>query len=142
MPFEVEHAIEIPVGEFLRAKLSELEHVVIPYVDKKTNENKTFGKLNWKFEITQQGEFTGKDVRGETSDDLTDSPYNKFRQWAESLLGRQLGVGQVLQESDLEGLSGLITVKREQDRKDPSKFWTRVDDVIPLDPSADDEPPF
>lgn len=142
MAFQVEHQIEIPEGPFLRSKLEKLEVATIPYTDKKTGERKEFSKLNWTFEITEQGEFHGKTVKGESPAFLSDSPHNRFRNWAEALLQRPLDVGQVLNESDLEGLSAYITVKYESDRNDSSKKWARVDDVIPLDPGASDEPPF
>lgn len=143
MAFTVEHQVEIPTGEFLRARLKSLEVATVPYNDKKTGESKTFQKLNWIFEITEQGDFHGKEVRAETNAYLSDSPYNQFRLWAEALLQRPLDLGVVLNESDLVGLGAVITCKREQDRRDSSKFWVRVDDVIPLDDSfGSDEPPF
>jgi hypothetical protein len=143
MPFEVQHQVEIPANTFMRAKLNKLDVASIQYVDKKTGEQKSFDKLNWIFEITEQGEFTGKDVRAETSAYLSDHPENKFRQWSEALLQRPLDLGQVLNEADLEGLSGLIMVSYVEDRKDPSKKWPRVTDVIPLDPSTGfNEAPF
>ena len=141
MPFEVEHQVEIPIDVFLRAKLKELEVAEVPYTDKKTGERKTFKKLNWVFEILENGEFWGKTVRAETPAYLSDGPNNQFRLWAEALLKRELDLGQVLNESDLVGLQGLIVCKREQDRKDENKYWTRVADVIPADPAGDD-PPF
>lgn len=141
MAFEVQHQVDLPTGTFLRARLTELEVKTVPYVDKKTGENKEFTKLNWIFEITEAGEFFGKKVRAETSAYLSDSPYNTFRNWAEALLRRPLDLGQVLNETDLIGLSALITVKYEEDRRDSSKKWARVEDVIPMDP-AGDEPPF
>lgn len=144
MPFEVQHQVTFPANTFLRASLKDLEvRTIGPFPDKKTGEMKTFDKLNWIFEITEQGEFLGKEVRAETSAFLSDDPRNQFRNWAESLLQRPLDLGQVLNESDLVGLSGLITVKYVEDRQDSSKFWARVDDVIPLDPASSyDEPPF
>jgi hypothetical protein len=144
MAFEVQHQVELPTNTFLRAKLKELEVKKVGYADKKTGEQKEFTKLNWLFEITQDGEYFGKTVRAETSAYLSDSPYNNFRLWAEALLQRPLDLGQVLNETDLIGLSALITIKFEEDRRDSSKKFARVEDVIPLDPGSvmDSEPPF
>lgn len=142
MPFEVQKSVEIPENTLLRARLKSLEVVTVPYVDKKTNEAKEFTKLNWVFEITQDGEYLGKDVRAETSAFLSDHPENKFRLWSEALLQRPLDLGQVLNEQDLVGLSALITVHYQPDRKDPEKKWRRVEDVISLGGSAYEEPPF
>ena len=142
-PFEVQHQVTLPTGTFLLAQLKELEVRNIPYNDKKTGERKSFDKLNWVFEIKEQGEFNGKEVRAETSAFLSDDPYNQFRNYAEALLQRPLDLGQVLHEGDLVGLSALITVKFEEDRRDSSKVWPRVDAVIPLDPAtASSQPPF
>jgi hypothetical protein len=140
MAFEVQHQVELPTNTFLRAKLKELEVKEIP----KRDGSGTFNKLNWVFEITQDGEYFGKTVRAETSAYLSDSPYNTFRTWAESLLQRPLDLGQVLNETDLIGLSALITVKYEEDRRDANKKWARVEDVIPLDPASAQygQPPF
>lgn len=146
MAFEVQHQVDLPIETLLMARLKELEHKVIPYTDKKTGEQKTFGKLNWLFEVTEQGDFFGKTVRAETSDYFSDSEYNVPNQYATALLQRRLDPGQVLSEGDLIGLSGLITVKYEADRNDASKKWPRVDQVIPLDPAsaaaASMDPPF
>lgn len=143
--FTVEHQVQVPEGTLLRAKLVELEVREIPRRDPKPGEDTHFKKLAWHFEITQQGEFMSEKVRGETSAYLSDHPDNKFRTFAEALLGRPLDLGQQLFPSDLEGLQALITVRYEPDRKDPSKKYRRVDDVIALEGgghSANDEPPF
>lgn len=145
MAFEVQHQVDLPTETLMVARLRDLEHRKIPYTDKKTGEQKEFGKLNWTFEITEQGDFTGKSVRAETPDYISDSPYNQFGNYARALLQRELVPGQLLSEGDLVGLSALITVKYEADRNDSSKKWPRVDQVIELDPAsaaAAAEPPF
>jgi hypothetical protein len=143
MPFEVQHQVDLPTNTLLRAVLKTLEVRDIPFTDRKTGEQKNFQKLNWLFEITQQGDYFGKTVRAETSAYLSDSPYNQFRNWAEALLQRPLDLGQVLNEADLMGLPALITVKYEEDRKDSSKKWARVDDVNAIgSDSFGDAPPF
>jgi hypothetical protein len=146
MAFTVEHAEptpDIPTNTLLRAKLISLEVATVPYKDRKTGEDKSFQKLNWVFEITQQGDYHGMTVRAETSAYLSDHPENKFRLWAEALMQRPLDLGNVLSETDLIGLSALITVKYEADRKDAEKKWRRVEDVIALEGEAlFDQPPF
>lgn len=141
MAFEVQHQVDLPTDTLFRSKLKELDAKEIPYTDKKTGEQKSFNKLNWVFEITQDGDFFGKTVRAETSAYLSDSPYNQFRNWAQALLQRELVQGQVLSESDLIGLPALITIKYEEDRRDSSKKWPRVDEVISIGDNFD-APPF
>jgi hypothetical protein len=141
MPYEVQHQVEIPAGTLLRATLKDLESKHFP---PRNPQEQGFTKLNWTWEITEEGEYKGNKIKGECSAFLSDHPDNKFRNWAEALLQRPLDLGQVLDESDLVGLSALITVKYEPDRKDPSKKWRRVDDVISLNVSGFDQgaPPF
>ncbi len=138
MPYEVEKSRQLPEGVLLKARLDKFEQVDIPFTDRKTGEAKQFSKIEWTFKVID-GEYQGKDVRGETSPYLTDHPDNKFRNWSEALLNRSLDLGFVLDESDLEGAVALITVKYVADRKDDEKKWRRVDDVIPL---TEDDPPF
>ena len=139
MAFQVQHQVEIPTNTLLRAKLKDLTVREIP----KRDGSGSFEKLNWVFEITQDGDCFGKDVRAETSAYLSDSPHNQFRLWAEALLQRPLDLGQVLNESDLIGLQALITVKYEADRNDSSKKWRRVEDVIALEGTPfQGQPPF
>lgn len=138
MPFEVQHQVDLPTDTLLKAKLQDLQVREIA----KRDGSGTFEKLNWIFEVTQDGEYFGKTVRAETSAFLSDSPYNVFKNWAEALLQRPLDLGQVLAESDLIGLPALITVKYEQDRKDSSKKWPRVDEVISVGEGFGSEPPF
>lgn len=138
MPFEVQKSTQLPAGVLLKARLDSLDVRDIPFTDKKTGEAKSFQKIEWIFKVID-GEFQGKEVRGETSAYLTDHPENKFRNWSEALLNRSLDLGFVLDESDLVGATSLITVKYVADRKDEEKKWPRIDDVIPL---AEDEPPF
>lgn len=138
MPFEVEKSTQLPAGVLLKARLDTFDVKEIPFTDKKTGEQKSFNKIEWIFKIID-GEFSGKEVRGETGAYLTDHPENKFRNWSEALLNRSLDLGFVLDETDLLGGTALITVKYVEDRKDSDKKWPRVDDVIAL---AEDEPPF
>lgn len=138
MAFTVEHQVVLPENTILRATLTQLEVRDIPKRD-----GGTFQRLNWHFEITQAGDFAGMKVRGETSAYLSDDPDNVFRMWAESLLGRPLDLGTTLYPQDLEGLPALITVAKEQDRKDPTKFWRRVETVMATGDSGQSaEPPF
>lgn len=141
MPFEVQHQVDLPTDTLLKAKLIELDNREVPFADKKTGEQKTFNKLKWVFEITQDGEYLGKTVQADTSAYLSDSPHNQFRNWAEQLLNRELETGQILSESDLIGLPAMITVRYEEDRKDKTKKYARVEDVLAAGDSFA-EPPF
>lgn len=137
--FTVQHQVELPEGALLRARLTELEIRNIP----KRDGSGSFQRLKWHFEITQGGEYVGMKATAETSAYLTDSPDNVFRQWAEALLNRPLDLGVTLYPQDLEGLPCMVEIGKEQDRKDPTKFWRRVVTVIPAGEAAQgSEPPF
>lgn len=136
MPFEVKHEADLPVNTLLRAKLKDLSVREIPKKD-----GTTFERLTWVFEITQSGDFFGKQVRADTSAEFSDSEFNQPRNWSKVLLQRDIAAGQFISESDLIGLSCDLTVLYEDDRKDPSKKWARVEDIYPVD-GFGDEPPF
>lgn len=143
MAFEVQHQVDLPEGELLKARLVELESKEIPKKDPKPGEASSFTKLVWKFEVTEQGDYNGKQVRVETSAFLSDSPHNQFGNFARALLRGELPVGTVLSEEDLVGLSCFIEIAYVPDRLDKSKKWPRVAECYPLDPaSINDEPPF
>jgi hypothetical protein len=139
MAFTVEHQVVIPTNTLLRAKLTDLTVREVPKRD-----GGSFQRLNWTWEITQDGEYFGAEVRADTSAFLSDAPDNQFRNWAEALLQRPLDLGVALNENDLVGLQALITVMYEPDRKDPKKTWRRVEDVMALEGAsrAYQDPPF
>lgn len=152
--FVVEHEpdLSIPEDTIVRAVVAQIKKEVVPYVDKKTGEDKEFAKLVWWFEVTAP-EYTAPDgtrrrIKGETDVRITDHPRNRFRQWAETLLGRELAFGVGVSLSDLTGLPCDITIAKEPDRKDPKKFWDRVDEVLPVVSTSGaggwgaEEPPF
>jgi hypothetical protein len=134
LQFVVQEAkfIPLPEDEFFRARLERIELREFDFTDKKTGEKKNASNLEWTFEITAEGEYKGRKVRGRTSSDLTVDESNRFRTWAETLLGRALPIGMGIDEDDLVGLSCELTVRHEADRKDPAKKWERVDEILPL----------
>lgn len=144
--FVVEHApdLTIPEDTILRARLVELAFDTVNYKDKKTGEDKSFDKLTWWFEIVTDNQYRGRKVKAETRPELTDLPGNKFRQWAEILLAKDLAVGIGFNTDELVGLSCDITVRHEADRTDPSKKYERVDELLPAGPGGYDanNPPF
>lgn len=140
----VEQHVDLPEGVLMQARLKDIEVKTIPYTDRKTGEAKTFEKLNWIFEITEQGDFNARLIRKETNAAFKTSEYNEPYQIAKSLLNREIAAGTAVGPGDLIGLPGLITVRYEADRGGDGKKWARVDQVYPLDPAsaAGFEPPF
>lgn len=142
--FTINHQVDLPDGGLLRARLVELEKREIPRRQPKPGEEATFIRLNWHFEVTEQGDYFGKKVKIETGDYFSDSPYNVPGNIARALLsGQPLNPGTVVSEDDFTGLEALVEIGYEADRNDKAKKWARVAQVFPLDPaSAGSEPPF
>lgn len=140
----VEHVedLTIPEDTLLRAQLIEIKLREFEFT--RDGEKKTGRVFAWWFEVTQEGKWKGRKVSGETDARITDHPRNKLRQWAETLLGRELGEGVQLNTDDLLGLPAEISIRHEKDRKDPAKFYERVDELLPVTGgfAVDDKPPF
>lgn len=130
-------------------RLVDVEMLEIPYFKKdasgqRTNEQDIFRKWRWTFEVTA-GPYLGQDLRGDTEAEMTTREDNRLRQWAESLLGKAVEVGEDFNTDDIIGLPCIVTVKHEDPRpkKDGGMFYPCVvDDVMPTDGSAALAPPF
>lgn len=130
----------IPEEKIVRGRLLEIKReTVVP----KDTSKEPFDKLIWWFEVTEQGLYAGRKIKGSTSTKFSNHAGNRARNWAEQLLRRELGVNSAVSKSDLEGLPCDFTVKWDRDRQDPSKVWERVDEVMAVDGAKPgDEPPF
>lgn len=128
----------IPPNTPLAAVVESLKVVTIPYVDKQTQEKKTFDKCEWWFKITS-GEFKGRKVKGETSAVIDNHPSNKFRLWVESLLNMPIPVGFSFDEEDVMGLPCEITTV--QNTLSDGRVFDNVESVNPASQQSE-EPPF
>lgn len=146
LTFVVEDApdLTIPEDTIIRARLNEISDKTINWTDRNTNEQKSSVLLEWKWEVVAEGQYKGRKLRGECDAKISNHPRNKFRAWAESLLGRELPMGMGIDTDDLVGLVADISIAHRADRKDPSKKYEYVDEVIPVNGgfSVNDEPPF
>lgn len=145
LQFTVEDAPDLTIPEDypVRATVKDIKLRENDWTDPKTRETKTISNLEWFFEVTSDGPYTGRVVRGRTKPVLNNRDGNRFRQWAETLLGRELGVGAGIDADDLLGLACEITVSHEPDRKNPEIKWDRVDEVLPVTGGFNlNEPPF
>lgn len=136
--------LTLPEDTLFRATLIEIKPKEINWNDKKTGEAKSKTLLDWWFEVTSEGKYKGRKVRAECEARLTNHPDNRFHNWAETLLGRQIPVGVGVDTDDLVGLPCEISIRHEADRKDASKKYERVDEILPVTGGFDlnDEPPF
>lgn len=110
----------IPEGTIIAAKVSEIEQKTLDFGD----------RLNWKFEITEEGPFKEYKINGSTSMKFTIDPPSKFYEWTVQLLGRSFELGEVVDTDDLIGLPCRIEIEHQPDREDPNRSWMRAATVI------------
>lgn len=139
--------LTLPEDKIFRARLTEIKSHNFTWTDYKDKDNpgqpvqKEGSTLQWWWEVVSTDEYNGRKVKGECEPQISTHPRNRFRMWAEALLQREFGPGVNIDIDDLVGLTADITVRHKPDRKDPSKKWEEVDEVIPVT-SYDDTPPF
>lgn len=148
-----ESLYSLPEDVLLPAKLNSVVTRTIPFTYKKgpkLGQESSFDIWVWEFEITE-GDYAGLKAWGETEDQLNnlEEPRGRsklVRPWAETLLGKEIQIGEEFDTDDLIGLSCQITVKHEEPRpkKDGGFFYgCPVEDVFPAAAAtSDDEPPF
>lgn len=137
----------IPEDTLLRATLVEVTDKKIEWTDKQTKEQMSAILLEWWFKVTDKnvegGLYEGRKVKGETDAKITNHPNNRFRSWAEALLGRDLPVGAGIDtDDDLVGLSCLISVRHRKytTKQNESRIAEDIDEILPLAGGGDDVP--
>lgn len=116
---------------------------------KKAGEKDSFDKWVWEFEVTS-GEFTGQKAWGETEDELNNLEEQRgnsklVRPWAETLLGRQIAIGEDFDTDQVVGLPCKFTVSHDEPREKKDGGWfygCPVEDVFPSSNGSREEPPF
>lgn len=134
----VEEEKLIPEGEIVRARLEALTEKTIQWTDRDTRQQKQAKILEWNWKVTK-GQFAGELVKGSCDAKLTNSEGNRFRQWAEALLQRELTVDNALDTDDLVGLSADIQIGHKPSKK-TGRVFPEVVEVIPISGSSDDVP--
>jgi hypothetical protein len=137
--------LTIPEDTIVRARLDEIKVRGFDWVDRKVTppQQKHSEVLEWWFEVTE-GEYKSRKVKGQTDVRVSNHPRNKFRVWAEALLQRTLPVGTAIDTDDVVGLIADLNIRHRPDKKDASKIYEEVDEVMPINGGAgwSDEPPF
>lgn len=141
--------LTLPEGRIFRATLTEMKLHTFSWTDYKDPDSpgipvqKEGSTLQWWWEIKSSDEFNGRKVKGECGPRLSNHPNNRFRQWAEALLHREIPAGMAIDSDDLVGLTADIAVRHRADKKDPNRKFEEVDEVLPVgSPGLQDEPPF
>ena len=144
---EIEKDLTLPVDSIHRARLLEVKERSFEYTDKSTGMLKTSENLEWWWEVTVPGagldsDYIGRRVKGECRPKITNREGNRFREWAEAILDREIPVGMVIDLDDLVGLEAEIVIGHRGDKKDPTKVYEEVVGVLPATGAQTAEPPF
>ena len=140
--------LTLPENKIFRAQLKEMKVHTFTWTDQRAQPPAEVESqiLQWWWEVQSSDEFNGRKVKGESDVKLSNHPRNRFRGWAEVLLARDIPEGMVVDTDDLVGLTADITVKHRADKKDPSKKYEEVDDVMSVGGDGGtgwgNEPPF
>lgn len=150
---------EMPDGAVYNATITEIS--VRTHARRDGSGDITF--LDWSFivmtDMAGDDTFAGRKVRGSTLAVLKTNGGEldrKLYNWASNVLGMELQPGANFDTDDLIGLEVQVEIGYEPDRKDPSRKWARVFNVLgsdgssrPADPWAtggiaggDSTPPF
>lgn len=138
-----ESEYRFPAGEYFPAVLKAVSEKEIKYTVKKgpkAGQDASFIKWEWVFDITD-GEYQGLSAYGETGSDITTREDCIQRQWAETLLGRELEIGEDFDTDIVLESPCIITVRHDEPRakKDGTNFYPcPVDEVFPV--SSGDDP--
>lgn len=142
---EDEPDLTLPEDSIHRARLMELKLRTRDWVDATSGEKKEIKSLEWWWEITSTAlgpQYIGRRVKGECNPKITNRPGNRFREWAQAILNRDIPTGMVLDTDDLVGLEAEIVIGHQPNKKDPSRPWENVTDVAPVSDGFGNEPPF
>lgn len=124
------------------AQLLNITPKEIKWTDKNTGDPKSTVILEWWWEI-QAGKYAGRRVKGTCDEKFSTHPNNRLRNWASVILDREIGAGFPLDTEDLEGLTADIVIGKKVDKKDSTRVYDEVVDVLPpTGTRQDDAPPF
>lgn len=126
----------IPEDTIVRGKLVQLEDKNISWKDKQTGEDREATITEWWWQIQSPEDYENRKVKGSCTAKVTNHPSNRWRLWAEALLGRELDANMTLDDDDLVGLVADLTVFHRAS-KDGERVFEEVDEVIPVSAEAD-----
>lgn len=126
---ESDFAGYIDDGEMFTATVRNVKLKEKPYKDDDGNPVK---KVEFKFQIIDDGPQDGVDIWGETSTRFNTHPACRLLNWSEAILGRRLPPQYQLDTDDLYDQQCRILVGKQEWEKDgETKFRNFVRDVIP-----------
>lgn len=133
---EVEQREELPLDTPLNARLLEIEAKTINYTNR-DGQPDSFEKLSWKFGVDA---YDNRWVWADTSTKITTHPENEFRNFVEALLGVEISPDFAFTDDDLIGLPCQVVLGQQVNKKDTSKVYTKVMQVLPAQVTEDAVP--
>lgn len=120
----------IPDGSLINAKFIGFEETTIKWNDKTTGEAMSSDRWTWHFEVTEQGQFQGRRLRGQTSQNFSVHENCRAYQWMNAIVGREIAEGEKLDPEDQYGAPcRIVTEQSAPDKQD--RIWDNVVDVLP-----------
>lgn len=99
----------------------------------------TTDKLNWRFTITEDGQFQGLDIYTDTPTTFTASPNCIAYGWTTAITGHQFSDGDVFDTDNLIGMPCRIIVEKRQSKR-TGRDYNKVQNVLPPAVRAEDSP--
>jgi len=120
----------VPENTLLNAKFMGMEPHSFDYVDSDTGQTETAHKLNWNFEVTEQGKFNARKLRGQTPTTFSTHENCKAMNWMISISGRSFAPDEDVESEDYIGFAcRVITSQSKPDSQ--GRIWDNVVDVLP-----------
>lgn len=137
----------LPQDVMLPVKLMKVEVRTIDFTYKKgpkVGEQGSFDLWKWEFEIID-GEYAGLHCWGETEAEINNLPEAKgraklARPWIETLIGRQLQIGEDFDTDNILGLTASATLVHEEPRQKADGgyyYGCPVDELFPTSGAPD-----
>jgi len=124
---ETEYAT-IPAGTLLEAIVDDVDTRTFKWNNPDTGKTEEVTKLRWNFIVTEEGEYKGKKVHGETSTTFTNHPNCKAMNWAMALTGRTFPPESKLDTDELMGLAAKVAMINREDKQ--GRVWHNVGQVF------------
>lgn len=137
----------LPAGEYFPAILTAVNEKKIDFTYKqgpRAGQKGVWVKWEWIFEITD-GEYQGVPAYGDTDSEITTREDCIPRQWGETLLGRELEIGEDFDTDLVLQMPCLITVRHDEPRqkRDGTNFYPcPVDEVFPVAGATQQDDPW
>ena len=127
--------VNVPDNSLLNAKFVDIEPHEFMWFNAETGKDELVKKWNWKFEVTEPGEFQGRIIRGQTPTTFTNHENCKAMNWMVAIAGREFAAEEGLDTDDLSQSPCRIITEQSPSKKD-DRIFDNVVDVLPAPTSV------